>query len=113
MIITVTSVRLRRLWHYFKLTYLALQIVRQTKTQKGFVKMKNTGFGYLHYILSVWESEQDVKNFAGTGAHLAAMRARGSVATEIRTYTYQSDRLPDWSEAKALLEQRGKILSFE
>jgi hypothetical protein len=113
MTITLTSVRLRRLWHYFKLTYLALKIVRQTKTQMGFVKMKNTGFGYMHYTLSIWESEQDVKNFAISGAHLAAMKASQTVAEEIRTYTFQSDQVPDWEEAKQLLAQKGKVFLFK
>lgn len=113
MVITVTSVRLRRLWHFFKLTYLAFNIVKQLKTQKGFVSMKNTGFGYWHYTLSIWESEADVKAFAKAGAHLAAMKASRSVASEISTYTYKSDVVPSWKEAKQLLRQNGKAVLFD
>lgn len=113
MVITLTSVKLRRLWHFFKLTYMASKIVRQTRKQKGFVRMKNSGFGYLHYTLSVWESVEDAKKFAVTGAHLEAMRASRSVAYEIRTYTYQDDVLPDWKDVKRLLMQKGKVVSFD
>ena len=112
MVITVTSLKLRRLWGYFKLTWLALHIVKQTKQQKGFITMKNTGFGYLHYTLSVWESEADVKQFARTGAHLDAMKQSRSLASEIGTYTFQSEQIPNWKEAKQLLLDNGKRLSF-
>ena len=113
MVITVTSLRLRRLWGFFKLTYLAMHIVRQTKTHSGFISMKNTGFGYMHYTLSAWESEEDVKQFARTGAHREAMKFSRSLATEIRIYTFQCDKIPNWKDAKQLLLENGKVFSFE
>lgn len=112
MIVTVTSLRLKSLWDFFKLSYRGLQIVRQTKGQKGFVTMKNTGFGYLHYTLSAWESEADLKEFAKTGAHLVAMKKSKEIANEISTYTFESSQLPSWKEAKSLLSEKGKTLKF-
>jgi heme-degrading monooxygenase HmoA len=112
MVITITSLKLRHWWGFFKLSLWGLKIVRQTKTQKGFVEMKNTGFGYLHFTLSVWESEADAKNFARSGAHLEAMRESRKLATEIRIYTFQGEKIPDWKEAKRLLRERGKVFSF-
>lgn len=112
MIIVVTSLRLRKLWHYFKLTYLVMHIVRQLKSQQGFVSMRNTGFGYMHYTLSVWESEEEMKRFARSGAHQQAMKQSRSIATEIGTYAYQSDQAPDWKQAKRLLVENGKFISF-
>ena len=53
MLVNVTSIRLRSLWGYFPLTYNAMKIVRQIKSQPGFVRMKNTGIGYDHYTLSL------------------------------------------------------------
>jgi heme-degrading monooxygenase HmoA len=113
MVITVTSIRLKRLWHFFKLTYLAMHVVRQMKGQTGFVKMKNTGFGYWHYTLSVWESEGQAKSFARAGAHLQAMKAGPSIATEVRIYTFQSDHIPGWKEAKQLVLERGKVTHYQ
>lgn len=113
MVITVTSIKLKRLWHFFKLSYLGLTIVRQTKAQQGFIKMKNTGFGYLHYTISAWESEADLKNFAKTGAHLAAMKEGRSIAHEVKTYTYRSDNLPNWKEVKELLARNGKAVNYD
>ena len=113
MIITVTSIRLRKWWLYFYLTSLAFKITLQLRKQKGFIKMKNTGFGYLHFTLSVWETEEDLKRFAREGAHLKAMKKSSVLATEIRTYTYQSDQVPNWKEAKNLLLEKGKVLTFK
>jgi hypothetical protein len=112
MVITITSLKLRHWWGFFKLSLLGLKIVRQTKTQKGFVEMKNRGFGYLHFTLSVWESEADAKNFARSGAHLEAMKESRKLATEIRIYTFQGEKIPNWRKVKRLLRERGKVFSF-
>lgn len=113
MHITVTSLRLRKLSGFFKLTWLGMNITRQAMRQPGFVKLKNGGFGYLHFTLTAWESEEALKNFAHSGKHKEAMKQSKSIATEIRTYTYQSDQFPSWEVAKALLEQEGKVLTFK
>ena len=114
MVITITSIKLRSLWKFFALSYYALQIVRQAKTQKGFLKLKSTGFGYLHYTLTGWETEEDLRVFAKSGAHLQSMKRSHALATEIRTCTYHTthDSLPTWREARALLNEKGKVLRF-
>lgn len=80
--------------------------------QKGFVEMKNTGFGRLHFTLSVWESESDAGNFARSGAHLEAMWESGKLATEIRIYTFQAEQMPDWQKAKRILLEKGRLMRF-
>ena len=80
--------------------------------QKGFIEMKNRGFGYLHFTLSVWDSETDAKNFARSGAHLEAMKESWKLATEIRIYTFRGEKIPDWRKAKRLLNESGKVFSF-
>lgn len=112
MIITITSIRLRSVWHYFRLTWNGLQITRQLQKQAGFIRMKNTGFGYLHFTASAWENQEAMKTFARSGAHLAAMQQTAALATELRSYTFESDSLPTWQEARQLLAEKGKILTF-
>ena len=113
MVITVTSIKLRSLWHFFRLSYFGLRISRQARSQKGFIEMKNTGFGYLHYTISAWENEAEMKEFARSGAHREAMRAGGEISVEIRTYTFEGPAMPTWKEARKLLFEKGKIVSFE
>jgi heme-degrading monooxygenase HmoA len=113
MYITVTSIKLRSVWYFFKLSLNGMRILKQTKGEKGFIKMKNTGFGYLHYTLSAWETQEDIKRFAHQGAHKEAMKLSKSLSTEIRIYTYQSPELPGWDEAKKLLAENGRILQYK
>lgn len=112
MIVTVTSIRLKKWWYFFKLSYHGLQITRQMQNENGFLKMKNTGFGFMHYTLSAWEREEDVKRFYKQGAHLDAMKKASSIATETRTYTYTTEKFPDWSAAKKLLKKNGKVVKW-
>ena len=112
MIITITSIKLKSLWHFFKLSYFGLTIVRQTKDQKGFITMKNTGSGYMHYTMSCWEHEDDVKLFARSGAHLHAMKQAAKISTEVRVYTFTGEEMPNWNEAKVLVMQKGKVFSY-
>jgi hypothetical protein len=112
MVITVTSIRLRSLWGYFRLSLFGLNIQRQLKTQPGFLKSRNRGFGYLHYTLSAWESEEAMREFVRAGAHLTAMKSSRALGREIRTYTFVADSMPGWEEAQRLLSAHGKVLSF-
>ncbi len=112
MVINITSIRIRSLWKFFELSYNGLLISRQTKTQPGFIRLKNTGFGYDHYTLSVWKDQKSLREFARSGAHLEAMKKSAALATEIRTYSYESDQLPDWKEVKQLLRDKGKVFRY-
>jgi hypothetical protein len=112
MIVTVTSIRLRHWWQYFRLTWNAMFIVKQARGHAGFLRLRNTGFGYLHFTVSAWKDEESMRAFARSGAHQKSMRVSRELATELRTYSYPSDRLPDWKTAKALLFEKGKVLSY-
>lgn len=114
MIITITSIRLRSLWHFFKLSQWGYKLYQQSRNKNGNLAMKNTGFGYMHYTLSAWENEEAMKAFAYRGGvHAEAMKDSRKLATEIRTYTYQGDQVPDWKSAKKLLKEHGRKISFE
>lgn len=112
MIVTVTSIRLRSLWKYFRLIRFSFKVTLQARKQSGFIRFKNTGWGYMHYTLTTWESITSMQQFARSGAHVKAMKASKELGTEIRTYTYESDAMPAWPEAKKLLHERGKVLTF-
>ena len=112
MYITITYIRLKKWWHYFPLTFNAMKITMQMYKEKGFVKMKNTGWGYLHFTISSWQNEEDLRRFAHSGAHLNAMKKSKTIAHEVGTYTYKAAALPDWKTAKDLVLTQGKIFSF-
>jgi hypothetical protein len=103
MKVTITSVELKGPLKFFLLSYQALHITRQLKTTncKAF---KKRGIWTLHYTMTLWNSEAELKAFAKSGAHLDAMKRSKEIAKEIRTYTYDATELPAWKEAKQLLK---------
>ncbi len=113
MFITLTSIRLRSLWGFFRLSWHGLRITLQMRRLPGFVSMRNTGWGYLHYTASAWRSEEELKQFARSGAHLEAMKQTRQLAFELRTYTYEGESLPVWSEVRRLLLEKGKVLNLD
>ena len=113
MTVTITSIRLRKLWYFFILSYLGLKVQLGIKSNKGFIKMKNTGFGYLHYTLTAWENIEDMKNFARSDGHRNAMKWSKKLSTEVRAYTFEADEFPDWKKAKEMVFEKGRIVSFE
>ncbi len=113
MVVTVTSIKLKSVWYYFQLTMYGYKIVKQLKLEKGFIKMKNTGFGYDHYTVSAWQSEDDIKRFARSGAHADAMKHSKDISSEVRTYTYSSENIPQWKEVKELLKDKGKVINYK
>jgi len=62
--------------------------------------------------MTLWNNESDLREFAKSGAHLAAMKKnRSQTAKEIRAITIETDTLPNWKEAMRLLEEGNVITS--
>ena len=66
----------------------------------------------MHYTMTLWENEEDLKTFAKSGAHLEAMQKGAKIASEIRTLTMDAEQLPDWKTAKTMLAERGNIMRY-
>lgn len=111
MIVTITSIRLKTYWHFFSLARYALFIMKQLRTQPGFIAFKKRGIGRLHFTMSAWKSEKDMRAFVQSGAHLEAMKQTGSMASELRSYTFETDDFPDWKKARELVLQ-GRVMRF-
>lgn len=112
MYVTVTSLQLKGPFLFFKLSYLAMKIVGQLKSNPACLKYRSRGFWTNHYTMSLWKDEPSLKQFARQGAHLEAMKSSGVIAAEIRTFTYPASELPTWKEARAQLIEKGKVLHF-
>lgn len=107
---TITSIELKGPLKFFALSANAMKIIKQLKTTncKAF---KKQGFWTKHYTMTLWNSEEELRDFAKSGAHLEAMKLSKTLAKEIWTYTYETDSLPNWKEAKSLLRQ-GKVIRY-
>ena len=69
-------------------------------------------FFFLRFFDSVsaeaWESREIMLKYLRSGAHLKAMKAFKQIATG-PTYGYESESIPSWDEAYALLTEKGTM----
>jgi hypothetical protein len=107
---TITSIELRGPFYFFALSSHALRILRQLKAT-NYKDFKKRGIWTKHYTMTLWNNEEEMKIFASSGAHLEAMKESRRIAKEIRTITIDAESLPNWKEAKKLLET-GKVLQY-
>ena len=107
---TITSIELRGPFKFFALSATALKILKQLRAT-NYKDFKKKGVWTTHYTMTLWNTEEELKEFAHSGAHLEAMRNSGKIAKEIRTITIDAEILPDWDEAKKLLEN-AKVFKF-
>jgi len=107
---TITSIELKGSLNFFALSCSAMKIMKQFKSTK-YKGLKNKGMWTTHYTMTLWNSENEIKEFAKSGAHLEAMKKSSQIAKEIRTITIDADSLPDWKETKRILKS-GKVLKF-
>lgn len=103
MKVTITSLELKGPLKFFALSAYALKIIKQLKGS-NYKDFKKRGVWTTHYTMTLWQNENDLKDFAKSGAHLVAMQNAAQIAKEIRVITIDADFLPTWSEAKKLLE---------
>lgn len=107
---TITSIELKGPFKFFALSASALKIIKQLKTTKC-LEFKKRGLWTTHYTMTLWNNEQELLDFARSGAHLEAMKISKNIAKEIRTLTYDTTSLPDWKTAIAMLE-KGKVIKY-
>ncbi len=107
---TITSLELKSPFHFFALSKEAMHIVKQLRSTKC-KEFKKRGIWTKHYTMTLWNSEEELKEFAASGAHKEAMAKSGKIAKEIRTITIDAESLPSWSKAKELLKE-GKVYRF-
>ena len=107
---TITSIELKGPLKFFILSSEALKILKQLKSSR-YKDFKKKGFWTKHYTMTLWENEKDLQDFARSGAHLEAMKKGQNIAKEIRTITIDTETLPSWKEAKALLKN-GKVMVY-
>ena len=76
---TITSIELKTIFKFFPLSIYALNIVKQLKTTDC-LDFKKQGVWTLHYTMTLWENEEQLKKFARSGAQLKAMKDSAKIA---------------------------------
>ncbi|WP_425076829.1 DUF3291 domain-containing protein [Psychroserpens sp. S379A] len=107
MVVAISSIKLKSIFHFFQLSHYALFTTLQLK-KTNCIKFKKRGFWTTHYTITMWRNEEDMKSFSTSGAHLKAIKSSSKIAKEIRTTVIYSNEIPNWSEAKDLLKKGKK-----
>ncbi len=107
MYISITGLKPKGLLSFLHFWRFAIPSFTQAKKAKGniFCEVKRIK-GY-QCTLTAWENRTAMLEFMRSGIHLEAMKSFHKIATG-KTYGYESDVVPDWNEAFALLENYGR-----
>lgn len=110
MKVVITSIELKGPLKFFLLSNEARKIIKQLKGTRC-LAFKKRGFWIKHYTMTLWKDENELKEFATSGAHLEAMKAGEKIAKEINTIIIDRNQLPSWQEAERLLES-GTVIRY-
>jgi len=106
--VSITGLTLRGVWHYPTFWYHAIPSFNQAQAAPGNIRTEARSVDGVQHTLTVWEDRKSMLRFLHTGPHLQAMKAFDSIATG-KTYGYETDVIPSWTEALKLWEEKGKM----
>ena len=105
--VSITGLTLRRPWHVVRFYWHAIWSLRQARRSRGNFAVSVRTIDGVHYTLTVWENAASMRQFLYSGAHRHAIRAFPAIAVG-KTFGFEADREPDWSEVPDLLRQHGR-----
>ncbi|MFC0189573.1 hypothetical protein ACFFJY_14810 [Fictibacillus aquaticus] len=80
--------------------------IMQAKKAEGILHSTYINEGWLTYwTLTVWESEQHMKNYRNNGNHLNAMKVSRRIANELEKVNFEGEKIPSWKEAQGILHE--------
>jgi len=100
VIISITYIKLKTPFHFFSLAKYAMYIIKQLKADPNCQGHRQKGIWTHHYTMSKWNSEEDMLQFARSGAHLEAMKISRNIAAELKFKRLDVSDFPSWEEAK-------------
>lgn len=106
VIVAITGLRLKRPWHIFRFTWLAIPAFNQARNSSGSLLVEAKTIRGVRHTLTVWNSRSDMTEFLYSGAHKRAIKAFPEIATG-KTFSYESDSVPDWAEVHARWLEQG------
>lgn len=110
MYISITGLKPRNWFSFFRFWTLAIPSFNQAQKAKGLQSAAVKKIKGYQCTLTAWESRDLMLDFMRSGAHLKAMKSFHRIATG-KTYGFEATKLPTWEEAFTLLQEKGKDYS--
>jgi heme-degrading monooxygenase HmoA len=98
MHITATQIKIKSISAFFRFFTRIAKIRKQLASAEGVIFVKFSGLR----TLTGWQSEDDMKTFRNSGAHLEAMKNIKNIG-KAKSISWQADEEPEWHEAKTKL----------
>jgi len=107
MYVSLTGLKPKGFLGMLRFWTLAIPTFRQAQIAKGNLHVSAKKINGYRCTISAWESRDSMLEFMRSGTHLNALKAFHSIAIG-KTYGYEADKIPDWTEAFTLLQEKGK-----
>ncbi len=107
MYISITGLKPKSFLSSLQFWRFAIPSFTQAKKAKGIIFCEVKRIKGFQCTLTAWENRTAMLEFMRSGIHLEAMKSFHKIATG-KTYGYESNVIPDWTEAFRLLELHGK-----
>lgn len=106
MIIVATELHVRSFWRFFEFAVVSVRSMQQAKKTTGNISAiaRNKSWR-IGYTLTIWENKEAMLEFRNTGAHKIAMSKNRKLSHQYKTLQWESDKQPDWDEARSRLAE--------
>lgn len=105
--VSITDLRIKRLWHLPRFYLHASRSFRQARNAPGLLRLEVRRIHGVHPTLTVWQNEAAMRAFLYSGAHRRAIRAFQGMATGM-TFGFETDSPPGWDQVPALWREHGQ-----
>jgi hypothetical protein len=111
--ISITGLEVASYWMFPRFMSLTMPAIQQARVAPGNVRADTNRIDGIMHTLTAWNSRDEMLKYVRSGSHLEAMKNTKKVASYAKTYSYESDTIPTWPEARKLWEEHGRIYMGE
>lgn len=104
MFVSITLIRLRSPFKIPMLIRYSGPIFGNIRSHKC-LSFSTSGLWLNHYTMTVWNNEEDMKEFVFSKEHKAAMAKTKEMASGVKFYQAEMNKKPTWREAKRLIKE--------
>lgn len=107
MYISITGLRPKNIFQFFRFWYLAIPVMRQAKQAPGNISAEARKINGIYHTVTAWDDELAMKRFLYQGAHRKAIKEFPTLATG-KTLGFTSDVVPPWTEVPVIWHAKGQ-----
>ncbi len=105
--VSITGLKPKSFWATFLFWRHAIPSKVQADSAPGILFSGVKKINKIQHTLTAWQSQEHMRAYIRSGAHLEAMKAFRKIATG-KTFGFETDRIPSWEEVHELWQKNGK-----